>query len=548
MLGALKRRWRTTRRSVSADHQYEPDGERSNGIIPPPRYIEFLKAERNAIVGNSISAPRYIEVRQGRIVLESQRIIDLKNKTDGDDHPFVHNAKEKLNIESPTTPEPPVDYERSLIIQSEPQSPVYERGKHGNLYINSSYRSEPCKNTDQLESRIAELEDALLRLQDRVNQSQCNSPTLEKEIKEHLEMMNKVIKTKDKQSTQACREHKTLQARFQRQENSLLVLQSENKSLHQRVKQYEACLDDIMRKVVDALVAEDCLRDEVSILKNRVRDLEAQNAALTASPAKSRDEGYCTMSSGQPQPAQDSHLAELPEEPEQWLVSAEPCTAEMEDWSMSQEELATALEEDSHEWIWNSSFLTTNETQTEDVSTLLQEQVAYSDDEEVACTNFTRDFYRLVNIKSESNRSLHSPTLPDLTTASSSDENERTASPTPSEAGQAQVHSCSSSESSDVITEKFDPSFASSPNNLPANTTDLIQDVLITHRNEQHQHQLRKNNSKDISEKPSPTWRRSTGWRRVPKSNHETHIPVPIHLKDRLKSPPPVPVRRHCAS
>lgn len=130
-----------------------------------------------------------------------------------------------------------------------------------------------------------------------------------------------------------------------------------------------------MRKVVDALVAEDCLRDEVSILKNRVRDLEAQNAALTASPAKSRDEGYCTMSSGQPQPTQDGHLAELPEEPEQWLVSAEPCTAEMEDWSMSQEELATALE-DSHEWIWNSSFLTTNETQTEDVSTLLQEQVS----------------------------------------------------------------------------------------------------------------------------------------------------------------------------
>ncbi|XP_055537981.1 uncharacterized protein LOC129725788 [Wyeomyia smithii] len=546
MLGALRRRWRTTRRSVSADQQYEPDREGSNEIIPPSRYIEFLKTERNAIVGNTISPPRYIEVRQGRIVLESQRIIDFNNKTDGDDHSFVHNAKEKLDIESPTTLELPDDYERPLIIQSEPQSPVYERGKPGSLYINSSNRSESCKNTDQLESRIAELEDALLRLQDRVNQSQCNSPTLEKEIKEHLEIMNKVIKTKDKQSLQACREHKTLQARFQRQENSLLILQSENKSLHQRVKQYEACLDDIMRKVVDALVAEDSLRDEVSILKNRVRDLEAQNAALTGSPAKSRDEGYCTMSSGQPQPTQDSHLAELPEEPEQWLVSAEPCTAEMEDWSMSQEELATALEEDSHEWIWNSSFLTTTETQTEDVSTLLEEQVVYSDDEEVACTNFTRDFYRLVNIKSESTRSLHSPALPDLTTASSSDENERTASPSPSEAGQAQVHSCSSSESSDVITEKYDPSFSTSSHKIPIATTDLLQDALIT-RSNQHQQQS-KNNFKDGAQKPSSTWRRSTGWRRVPKNNHETHIPVPIHLKDRLKSPPPIPVRRHCAS
>lgn len=146
-------------------------------------------------------------------------------------------------------------------------------------------------------------------------------------------------------------------------------------------------------------------------------------------------------------------------------------------------------------------------------------QVVYSDDDEVACTNFTRDFYRLVNIKSESNRSLHSPAPPDGTTASSSDENERTTSPTPSEAGQAQVHSCSSSESSDVITEKLDPSFSTSPHKLPAATTDLLQDVLIIRHNQQQQQQ-RKNNSKDRVDKPSATWRRSSGWRRVPKSNH----------------------------
>ncbi|XP_058826556.1 uncharacterized protein LOC131686689 isoform X2 [Topomyia yanbarensis] len=549
MLGALKRRWRTTRRSVSADNQYEPDREGSNEIIPPPRYIEFLKAERDAIVSDSISPPRYIEVRQGRIVLESQKSNEIDNKTVGVDS-LVRIAKEKLYIGSPTMPEPPDDYERPLLTHSQSQSPVHECAKPGSLSINSSYRSESCKNTDLLEARIAELEDALLRLQDRVNQSQCNSPTLEKEIKEHLEIMNKVIKTKDRKSMQVCREHKTLQARFQRQESSLLVLQGENKSLHQRVKQYEACLDDIVRKVVDALVAEDSLRDEVSILKNRVRDLEAQNAALTSSPAKSRDEGYCTMSSGQPQPVPEGHLEELPEEPEQWLVSAEPCTAEMEDWSMSQEELATALEEDGHEWIWNSSFLTTTETQTEDVSTLLHEQIVYSEDEEVACTNFTRDFYRLVNIKSESNRSLQSPAPVD-TAASSSDENERLTSPTPSEAGQAQVHSCSSSESSDVITEKYDPPLTSlppSPHKLPAATTDLLQDVLITCHNQQQQQQIIKKNVKDGAQTTSPTWRRSNGWRRIPRNSHETHIPVPINSKDRLKSPPPVPIRRYCAS
>lgn len=132
-----------------------------------------------------------------------------------------------------------------------------------------------------------------------------------------------------------------------------------------------------MRKVVDALVAEDNLREEVTLLKGRVRDLEAQNAALSmASPgAKGRDEGYCTMSSGQPPPT-NGHLEDLPEEPEQWLLPAvvEPCsTTEMEDWSMSQEEelAVIMLSEDDqvgdgegvgrkkplhqHDWLWRSS-------------------------------------------------------------------------------------------------------------------------------------------------------------------------------------------------
>jgi len=93
-------------------------------------------------------------------------------------------------------------------------------------------------------------------------------------------------------------------------------MQQENRSLLTRIRQYEHCLDDVMRKVVDAIVAEDNLREEVSMLKGRVRDLEAQNAALSASPVKGRDEGYCTMSSGQPQPS-NGHLEDLPEEPEQ---------------------------------------------------------------------------------------------------------------------------------------------------------------------------------------------------------------------------------------
>lgn len=172
---------------------------------------------------------------------------------------------------------------------------------------------------------------------------------------------------------QVCRDHKTLQARFLRQENCLAVLQHENKSLQSRVRQYEMCLDDVMRKVVDAIVAEDHLRDEVCKLKTRVKDLEAQNAALitNSSPAKGRDEGYCTLSSGQPPPSVEGHLEDLPEEPEQWLLSAEPCTAEMEDWSLSQEEMGTGFED--NEWIWTT--VSNMEAQGENINELLLDQV-----------------------------------------------------------------------------------------------------------------------------------------------------------------------------
>lgn len=154
-----------------------------------------------------------------------------------------------------------------------------------------------------------------------------------------------------------------------------------------------------MRKVVDAIISEDNLREEVHALKMRVRDLEAQNAVLSssssASPAKGRDEGYCTMSSGQPQPS-TGHLEDLPEEPEQFvmtLAAAEPCSADMEDWSMSQEELGAALEDDNneYEWFWNrTQFMNSNvDSQSESISQLLQDTVSFY------CMNFISLFFFL---------------------------------------------------------------------------------------------------------------------------------------------------------
>ncbi|XP_016943407.3 uncharacterized protein [Drosophila suzukii] len=321
------------------------------------------------------------------------------------------------------------------------------------------------------------------------DKSQCGSPTFEKELREQIENMNRIMKSKERKQMQTCRDHKALQTRFARQESLLQSMQQENRSLLTRIRQYEHCLDDVMRKVVDAIVAEDNLREEVSMLKGRVRDLEAQNAALSASPVKGRDEGYCTMSSGQPQPS-NGHLEDLPEEPEQWLLPAEPCSTEMEDWSMSQEELAVMTFDDErdqhnhlqhpqqqqrrkrdHDWLWPSSdFINSTTVETDSVADgiaqLLQQKIVYSEDEEVACTDFTNDFYKLVNIRSNSSRSLYSY-LEGETDDEDEDDDDgedssmsesqvgpagRTAgvSPTPSEAGRAQLTSCSSSETDDL--------------------------------------------------------------------------------------------------
>lgn len=81
---------------------------------------------------------------------------------------------------------------------------------------------------------------------------------------------------------------------------------------------------------------------------------------------------------GQPQPS--GHLEDLPEEPEQMLMMAEVTSADMEDWSMSQEELGAGLEEYTNEsdWLWQSSnyLNSTVDSQSESISKLLQTTVS----------------------------------------------------------------------------------------------------------------------------------------------------------------------------
>ncbi|KAL5287883.1 NCKAP5 family protein [Megaselia abdita] len=377
--------------------------------------------------------------------------------------------------------------------------------------------------------------------------NQCGVMAFENELKEKIDNMNRSMKSKEKKVIQACRDHNALQIRFTKQEALLINMQNENKQLHQRIRQYEHCLDDVMSKVVNALVAEDSLREEVTMLKTRVRDLEAQNAAfsLCVAPSKGKDEGYCTMSSGQPQP-NGSHLEDLPEEPEHWLLPAEP--TEMEDWSLSQDELGVitfddedANEEDGH-WLWNNNdFLktTTFESQTDGITRLLQDTIIYSDDEELTHKPFSKDFYKLV---SGSSKSLQSHQAIDSDDESYNDfistierqrrKRECISSPTPSEAGLAQLTTCSSSSDSE------------SRSTIELGTEIEKNDIILK--------EVKKLKS-TRSQIPCSSWRRCNGWRRVPvprASNGSSLPPIkPMANSCRAstiksKIPPPVPIRR----
>ncbi|GAB0096262.1 hypothetical protein DMENIID0001_117460 [Sergentomyia squamirostris] len=257
--------------------------------------------------------------------------------------------------------------------------------------------------------RISELEDAVCELQQIVYQSQTGFSSAEKELIEQIDNLKRTQMAKDRRTMQICWEHRALQEKFHKQESMLVNLQHENKFLRKRILQYEHCLDDVSKRVIDAIMAEDRLRAEFVVLKNRIRDLEVKNTTATGSmgsPARGRDEGYCTMSSG-PLP---STLENLPEEPEQWiLTTGGGSSAEMEDWSLSQEELVAQLEEeDTNDWTWaNSHIIPQNsDAKCEEFSVLLNEEIVYSESEELPCKDFTSDFYKLVSIQSESCKSL----------------------------------------------------------------------------------------------------------------------------------------------
>lgn len=160
-------------------------------------------------------------------------------------------------------------------------------------------------------------------------------------------------------------------------------------------------------------------------------------------------------------------------------------------------------------------------------------QISYSEDEEVTCKSFTREFYKLVDINSGSIRTLKSPTVAvmepmaaEQCETDSEDDNESIrmrcgSSPTPSEAGLALVTSCSSTTESNSSEVKVDAGQVLSPlENI------LIEDELSTDSCEQTVC-----TRSSINPSTSSHWRQSTGWRRVSQNNQQQQPLLPPSQK-----------------
>uniref|UniRef100_A0A182NQ75 Uncharacterized protein n=1 Tax=Anopheles dirus TaxID=7168 RepID=A0A182NQ75_9DIPT len=181
-------------KSVSADNQYEAEREGLSEIIASPRYLEFLKNYREEAAATAASdatltasSPRYIEVRKGRIVLESSQqqppplpirnsvLLPESEKTDFQHQQQIHHGRDsvlRINREQllagcplaptalpgtgfendassplpPLPPSPPSSPTAHQGCSPHSTSPVHECGKF--VRNTSGSVSDSCKNTN----------------------------------------------------------------------------------------------------------------------------------------------------------------------------------------------------------------------------------------------------------------------------------------------------------------------------------------------------------------------------------------------------------------
>ncbi|XP_015432279.1 PREDICTED: uncharacterized protein LOC107188496 isoform X1 [Dufourea novaeangliae] len=347
MLGVLKRRWKPSKRASSVRG---PDSPLSSDLaldkprpIPSPRQIHPLYGEKAGLlgycdpVGNAENFPP-----APNIVVEGGRIEFVRPSQDGTTTPrrnTMSRGSQTFNDESEKSDPAKESLEERVqeleqALQAERLAAQRDRATITKLQRQINKREATQRDVErerrqrmEAEARVREATAEAERARSRVHHLQRELARMEESSRGLLQHKHRAEQLKQEKTALTL----SYEARVHQYQAQISKLQLENESMRGQLRgleaacagevhaalvarlatletehaalardadaqrrQYERCLDDVANQVVRALLSQKGLREEIGALQRRIRELEAQNRALSGLLAQAASPGSPT--------------------------------------------------------------------------------------------------------------------------------------------------------------------------------------------------------------------------------------------------------------
>ncbi|XP_029155242.1 uncharacterized protein LOC114928309 isoform X3 [Nylanderia fulva] len=347
MLGVLKRRWKPSKRASSGRG---PDSPLSSDLaldkprpIPSPRQIHPLYGEKAGLlgycdtVGNTENFPP-----APNIVVEGGRIEFVRPSQDGTTTPRRNTMSRASQtfIEQPEKSDPAKEsleervQELEQALLAERIAAQRDRATITKLQRQINKREATQRDVErerrqrmEAEARVREATAEAERARSRVHHLQRELARMEESARSLLQQKHRAEQLKQEKTALTL----SYEARVHQYQAQISKLQLENESMRGQLRgleaacagevhaalvarlatletehaalardadaqrrQYERCLDDVANQVVRALLSQKGLREEIGALQRRIRELEAQNRALSGLLAQAASPGSPT--------------------------------------------------------------------------------------------------------------------------------------------------------------------------------------------------------------------------------------------------------------
>ncbi|XP_018306469.1 uncharacterized protein [Mycetomoellerius zeteki] len=347
MLGVLKRRWKPSKRASSGRG---PDSPLSSDLaldkprsIPSPRQIHPLYGEKASLlgycdtVGNTENYPP-----APNIVVEGGRIEFVRPSQDGTTttrrntmsraSQTFNEHEEKSDPAKESLEERVQELEQALL--AERIAAQRDRATITKLQRQINKREATQRDVErerrqrmEAEARVREATAEAERARSRVHHLQRELARMEESSRSLLQHKHRAEQLKQEKTALTL----SYEARVHQYQTQISKLQLENESMRGQLRgleaacagevhaalvarlatletehaalardadaqrrQYERCLDDVANQVVRALLSQKGLREEIGALQRRIRELEAQNRALSGLLAQAASPGSPT--------------------------------------------------------------------------------------------------------------------------------------------------------------------------------------------------------------------------------------------------------------